>query len=52
MRDPDALAAAMERTVDQPLDPNTLRVRAMDFHVEHIAGQYLEALGLPLAPCA
>jgi glycosyltransferase involved in cell wall biosynthesis len=45
MRDPEALAAAMARTLDNPLDSETLKTRAMDFHVDRIADEYLDALG-------
>ena len=47
MKDTDALAGAMARTLDAPLDENTLRARAMDFHAERILNKYLSVLGLP-----
>jgi len=50
MHDPKALARAMERTLDEPLAAETLKARAMDFHVERIVDQYLQALGLPSTP--
>lgn len=46
MRDPQALAAAMGRTLDCSLDSETLKTRAMDFHDEKIVDQYLDVLGV------
>jgi glycosyltransferase involved in cell wall biosynthesis len=46
MRDPHALASAMQETLDNPLDSEFLTQRSMDFHVDVIIEQYLEALAL------
>lgn len=42
--DPEALAAAMEATLENPPDPALLRRRGEDFSVERIVERYLEVL--------
>lgn len=43
--DADALAAAMESTLDAPPPRDLLLERARDFSVEHVADEYLKVLG-------
>ena len=42
--DPDAMAKAIEATLDEPTDAECLKSRAQDFNVDKIAGQYLSVL--------
>jgi glycosyltransferase involved in cell wall biosynthesis len=44
--DHEALARAILHTLDNPPDPNQLRRRAMDFHVDKIVDQYVAVMGL------
>ena len=44
--DHEAMAQAILQTLDDPPDPNVLRARAMDFHVDKIVEQYLDVMGL------
>ncbi len=41
----EMLAKAIEETLDNPIDPELLKLRANDFHVEKIADDYLRAIG-------
>jgi glycosyltransferase involved in cell wall biosynthesis len=45
--DPDALAAALEQSLDAPPPPDVLRGRAGEFRVEHAAERYLSLLFPP-----
>lgn len=44
--DVEAMADAMHETLDHSPDPEALRRRAMDFHVEKVVDGYLSVLGL------
>lgn len=46
LRDPRALADAMLESLDNPLGSELLVKRSLDFHVDLIVDQYLNALGL------
>lgn len=45
--DDEAMAAAMARTLDTPLPPETLRQAVAEYTVARSASHYLEILGLP-----
>jgi glycosyltransferase involved in cell wall biosynthesis len=44
--DPKAMAAAILQTLTEEVDGDRLRVRAMEFSVEHSGDRYLETMGL------
>lgn len=44
--DPNALADAILSTLVNPVDSNSLRLRAKDFSIEHIAEKYLSLLSV------
>ncbi|MGB5831099.1 MAG: glycosyltransferase [Thiohalocapsa sp.] len=49
LRDPDALANAIARTLDEPLAPELLRQAARPYAIEASADAYLDAMDLPRA---
>lgn len=51
--DPISLAAALARTLEQPLPRERLQARAADYRLEPVTRRYLEVMGLhPAAPVA
>ena len=50
-RDVQALANAMEQAIDDPINPDLLRLRGKDFSVEKIVQEYFKAMDLTEPLC-